>query len=329
MKVLSYKVPTQEGTYSNHSYLIDESDIDYDRIPNNIKSYAKAINNDVSVAVLSIWDKTKPFKEFDIPKRKEGYRHIKAPVGVYKYAQAYAMRYLRDKLRITESQYAYGFVRRKSCYGAVSEHHKNESNWFLKLDIADFFPCISAELIRTAIKDNVNGTLLNDEAIDALVYTFTDETGHLTQGCISSPYIANIVLSKFDCIIGEYCARNKIIYTRYADDMCFSSKYDFDFSAVIKRVRAELPSGLNIKDTKTKYGSKAGVNVILGIHYNAQGNLTVGHQAKHNMKLVAHNWSKLSWEERGHYIGLKTYYKTIEPEYFSNPRFDIISWENR
>lgn len=328
MKVLSYKklIGTE---YKVSSFLIDADDIKPLAIPSNVMTYIKTLNENPEVAILSTWDGTKPFKEFDIPKRKEGYRHIKAPVGVYKYAQAYAMRYLRDKVRIVESEYAYGFVRKKSCKSAVEQHHSNNSNWFLKLDIENFFPSITEDMIIQGIASTVNGSFIRPDRLVQLADLFVDETGHLTQGCISSPYIANIVLEKFDVLLGQWCKSKGIVYTRYADDMCFSSYYQFDPVAVIKQVMQWLPWGLTLKTAKTKFGNKSGVNIILGIHYNAQGNLTVGHVAKHNMKLVAHNWEKLSWEERGHYIGLKTYYKTIEPEYFSQPRFDIIDWSNR
>lgn len=326
MLVLNWK-RLVNGEFTNKSMLIDN--VNEELLPSSVAAAIKLVNSNPSVAILSTWDGTKTFKEFDIPKRKEGYRHIKAPVGVYKYSQAFAMRYLRDKVRLAESEFAYGFVRHKTCKGAVSLHQQNGSNWFLKLDIKDFFPSISKDMIINAFKQNANSSLLSEEVMDKFADLFTDETGHLTQGCISSPYIANVVLSMFDAQIYQYCYKHHIIYTRYADDMCFSSVRTFDYWELIGEVLKLLPEGLNLNREKTTYKSKAGSCIILGIHYNAEGNLTVGYRKKHELKVIAHKWDELSWEERGHWIGMKTYYKTIEPEYFSKPCFDIISWENR
>jgi len=48
--------------------------------------------------------------------------------------------------------------------------------------------------------------------------------GFTAQGFPTSPILANIVLRGFDQKILQYCTENNIIYTRYADDLSFSSK---------------------------------------------------------------------------------------------------------
>lgn len=48
--------------------------------------------------------------------------------------------------------------------------------------------------------------------------------GHTAQGFSTSPVIANLVLRGFDIHMSKYCSNLNIQYTRYADDLCFSSK---------------------------------------------------------------------------------------------------------
>ncbi|HCN8126267.1 TPA: RNA-directed DNA polymerase, partial [Escherichia coli] len=45
----------------------------------------------------------------------------------------------------------------------------------------------------------------------------------LSVGAPSSPFISNIVMSSFDEEISSFCKENKISYSRYADDLTFST----------------------------------------------------------------------------------------------------------
>lgn len=55
--------------------------------------------------------------------------------------------------------------------------------------------------------------------IDACTYN-----NYTAQGFPTSPVIANIVMRGFDKTMLEFCAQNHVSYTRYADDLTFSSK---------------------------------------------------------------------------------------------------------
>jgi len=48
--------------------------------------------------------------------------------------------------------------------------------------------------------------------------------GYTAQGFPTSPTLANIAMRGFDISMSEYCKQNNIQYTRYADDLAFSSK---------------------------------------------------------------------------------------------------------
>lgn len=48
--------------------------------------------------------------------------------------------------------------------------------------------------------------------------------GYTAQGFPTSPVLANIVLRGFDKTMAEYCEEHDITYTRYADDLAYSSK---------------------------------------------------------------------------------------------------------
>ena len=58
--------------------------------------------------------------------------------------------------------------------------------------------------------------------------------------------------------------------------------------------------------------------------YNKDMDITVGHEAKHNLKIIAHNWESVPEQDKPHFVGLLSYYKSIEPDYFSQERFNVI-----
>jgi hypothetical protein len=117
-------------------------------------------------------------------------------------------------------------------------------------------------------------------------------------------------------------------YTRYADDLLISKTTQFDWQEVARQVQIGLPSGLNIKPNKTRYGSSNGSNWNLGLMYNKDLNITVGYRKKHLLKNKIHNLFTnkpdedtpefVGWLESLYSLrGLLSYYKFIEPEYFT------------
>lgn len=135
------------------------------------------------------------------------------------------------------------------------EPHRNNF-CFLRVDLKNFFHSISDDLLRDVFKTYFTDEKINDtskqQVIDAFINLIslevTDEFENksftnkfiLPMGFKTSPAISNIVFRKLDFIIEEFCFKHKITYSRYADDMLFSSKaevkiiYKPDFQKEIK-----------------------------------------------------------------------------------------------
>lgn len=271
-------------------------------------------------------DMKRNYHEFTIPKRDGGERTIKEPVGNLKNIQRNICYKMKSELKILPHNCCHGFVKHRRCLSAMQKHQDNGSMWFLKLDIHNFFPSVSSGLIYDTFKMIPQMATLSVGIRRMIVSYLVDETGHLTQGCVSSPYIANLVLLDFDYKFSEYCRNNNLIYTRYADDMCISSRVQLDVKDIVKTVKSLLPPGIKLNNEKTKYTSINKQNVFLGIHYNQDRQLTVGKDTKHLMKVIAHKASlgQIPDDEHSLWKGRLIYYRSIEPDYFSNPRFDSI-----
>ncbi|WP_318480537.1 reverse transcriptase family protein [Photobacterium leiognathi] len=119
------------------------------------------------------------------------------------------------------------------------EPHRN-NYFFVRTDLKNFFHTISIN----NLKDNFNSYFENDYSsenkkqllIDAFInmvaFKVPENSDNkkfsgnviLPMGFKTSPVISNIILRKIDNLIEDYCSRYNIVYTRYADDMLFSSK---------------------------------------------------------------------------------------------------------
>lgn len=260
----------------------------------------------------------KEYREFDIPKRDGSLRHIKEPMPQLKVAQAQLVRYMQMNLKVLPHNAAHGFVKGRGCYSAMKVHQDAGSRWFLKVDIHNFFPSISNTMLLDAFCKIANMHYISVRTMLQMIDIFVDETNHLTQGCKSSPYLANLVMLEFDYKFSEYCAKHGFTYTRYADDMCISAPNKFDKKLTVQTIKRLLPEGLTLSEHKTKLSSINGRNIFLGIHYNQDMDLTVGYKTKKLFKTIMYKAGRgeLSREDARLWTGRLYYYQSIEPAYF-------------
>ncbi len=96
--------------------------------------------------------------------------------------------------------------------------------------------------------------------------------GFTAQGFPTSPAIANIVMRGFDGKISQYCNEKDIVYTRYADDLAFSSKklQKIELKHIIKQKAIRWLWAFGFKPNKDKimWKSKGGRMKVCGIVVN-------------------------------------------------------------
>ena len=234
------------------------------------------------------------YKTFYIPKKSHGYRRIDAPKEELSTA-------LRELKRILECYNiplyhtaAFAYIRKRSTLDAVKRHQANESNWFGKYDLSNFFGNTTFEFVKqqfsmvypfNLIMQTVNG---RQELLKALDLAFLD--GGLPQGTPLSPLITNIVMMPIDHELSKRLhqfKKQRLVYTRYADDFLVSSVYNFDVRAVereINDVLAEFDAPYRLNAEKTRYGSRSGQNWNLGLMLNKDNQITVGSKRKRELK---------------------------------------------
>lgn len=228
-----------------------------------IKSREAFLKNILEIEAIedfeaALEDKENAYTEFVIPK-KNGERVITAidsqhPLYAYQrnlYNKIFANFYLPNCAK--------GFIRGSGYKEFLQAHTAKQ--YFLRIDIAHFFDSISSKMIRDAImfhwnvKETDSNIAITKEVIDDIVNACT-LSDILPQGAVSSPAISNAVFTRTDQRITKYCQKLDIIYTRYADDLLFSSvTFDFKskkwFLKMIKHILGQ--TGFRLNMTKTKY----------------------------------------------------------------------------
>lgn len=263
------------------------------------------------------------YKVFNIPKASGGFRTIKAPNELLK-RNMQDILFLLKKCNINASDSAYAYVEGRDCKHALQRHQTNNSNWFLKLDISKFFDKCNPVWVERMLGSTYPFTERYRAVAHDLVKLCTLDDA-LPQGSPLSPFITNLIMTPIDYEINKCLAgmQGTYIYTRYADDMLISSRTQIpveDIIVMIKSVFKKFDTPFSLNETKTRYGSKAGSNWNLGIMYNKDNNLTVGHKRKRMLKAMVHRFATtdtFTLEECYALQGELAYLKAIEPEYYT------------
>jgi RNA-directed DNA polymerase len=167
------------------------------------------------------------YSTFEIPKKSGGARTIMAPDDRLKLAQ----RRLSDLLLACQEEIeaeqkiddsctlAHGFKPRFSI-STNAEKHRNR-RWVFNTDIKDFFPSINFGRVFGFFQKNQFYAL--KKPIATMIAQIACYENQLPQGSPCSPVISNIIAHILDIHLGDLAARNNCTYTRYADDITFST----------------------------------------------------------------------------------------------------------
>jgi RNA-directed DNA polymerase len=258
------------------------------------------------------------YKVYTIPKRTSGHRVIAQPS---KELKAYQRTYLElQQLPIHDSAMAYreGF----SIKDNATAHKQNR--YLLNLDLENFFNSISNHLFWAVWESIIPlPSEADKKALENLLFWCPSKTigGKLVLsiGAPSSPLVSNFFMYKFDCAIIKLCTEKQIVYTRYADDLTFSTeRKDILFELplfVAKQLTTLFGSSIRINKKKTRFSSKAHNRHVTGITINNEGKLSLGREKKRYIKHLVHQakLSRLDNDAAPHLRGLIAFAKHIDP----------------
>jgi hypothetical protein len=289
------------------------------------------VYNDVSLAysidihTYKIWkyilNRKPSYRTFYIAKSKGGKRRIDAPCGGLATIQH---RILHKYLyAIPTGEHVGAYVPGRSC-GDVAARHVNH-RLIVKVDIKDFFPSVKKGMVRKVFKN-----LGYNETVSSLLASLLTYENRLPQGSPTSGAMANIVAQeRFDPGILNYADKHGWVYSRYADDLIFSTKKDTDVSDALKLIDAVTrvlnSSGFKVNFAKTRIIPHYKSQKVLGLIVNSHNNIPAYEYRK--TRAIIHNCAHKNidaqisrsgfknWEDMyAHLHGKISYYRQYIPE---------------
>ena len=256
------------------------------------------------------------YRTYQIPKRKGGFRTIDHPSKHLKFLQRWLVRNIFAHTPVHSSVYSYkeGI--------SIREHarlHLN-SRYTLRIDFRDFFPSIrSTDVQKLLIKNRSKIPVqLSDRDIQ-IICALSCRNNKLTIGAPCSPAISNAIMYEFDKQWRQRAHRLDIIYSRYADDIYFSTNRPSVLSKVLSELKEDLKSRasprLVLNTAKTIFTSRKRKRVITGIVITPNRKLSLGREKKRQLRTLVHLFSRrrLDRDQAKYLQGFLSYASTVEP----------------
>lgn len=185
-------------------------------------------------------EKDKYYKNIVKIPKKMGYREIcmiDKSCSLYELQKSLKINFL-DNIKI--SDIAYGFKKNYDYFDFLETHRNFYGNAnYLRIDISNFFGSISEQMIIDTFEyyvDSVEKEKILKCLLDVMLYN-----GVLIQGTPIAPVVSNIIFRSVDIRIQRYCDKQRVMYSRYVDDLMFSSEergklFNKDFCKTIERI---------------------------------------------------------------------------------------------
>jgi RNA-directed DNA polymerase len=257
----------------------------------------------------------KRYMEFEIKKKSGSSRKIHAPVNGLKALQSVISVILQCVYEPTKV--VNGFVLGRSIYDNASWHVG--SNYVYNVDLKDFFPSIDQARVWKTIQlkpFNLSSRLEIANIIASIACTSIeverkDEFGNwqkvkrnvLPQGAPTSPVLTNIVCQKLDYLLTAVANRFGVRYSRYADDITFSSMHSVyqNESEFVKELKRIIESqNFQIKESKTRLQRQGYRMEVTGLLVNDKVNVQKRYVKQ--LRMWLYYWERYGYERANEYF---------------------------
>ncbi|MDQ2769894.1 MAG: reverse transcriptase family protein [Bacteroidota bacterium] len=164
------------------------------------------------------YKKPNRYLSFRIKKSQPGqFRDIKAPArGLKRLQQLLLLCFTASFPHIDKS--AHGFVSGRSVLTNAKPHAGRR--FVFNTDIKEFFPSTTIGRVAKMLQ---LPPISMSATVAGLVANICCDAGSLPQGAPTSPFLTNLVCQRLDRKLRQLAAEHHCCYTRYADDITFSS----------------------------------------------------------------------------------------------------------
>lgn len=244
----------------------------------------------------------KGYIAFPMEKKSGGLRWIHKPHFLVKNAQKVLLENLPNPSVMQRGhEVVTGFVPGRSILDNARPHVGKTV--VLSIDLRNFFPSFSKNQLYEAIKwvdrnalyswSYYGGPIQNEIEVFNLI---TTKKGKLPQGAPTSPMIANWCCIEGDKVLADMCAEESIDYTRYADDLTFSTmRSEISEEFVQKIITAINDHGIfgrsvKVANNKIKFMRKHKQQRVTGIVVNEK--LSIPRARRKRLRAFMHDCEK-------------------------------------
>ena len=227
------------------------------------------------------------YKHYTIPKSRGGIRDIYHPAKPLKAVQRWLQSHIISQWEVHNAAAAY------RPHKNIADHARLHlgSRYLLHLDLASFFESITADDISAYILTNIDWAVPNGwtDSDTKLFVRFVCMNGRLTIGAVTSPSISNALCKSLDHALTTRCLELDVTYTRYADDMFFSTCSSHVLRDVPRFVEHTLrsipyPTSLALNPAKTRHSSLKRHRRVTGLVLTTQGTISLGRRFKRSIR---------------------------------------------
>jgi RNA-directed DNA polymerase len=220
------------------------------------------------------------YKRFALPKKAGGTRTISAPMYKLKDVQHWVLENILAKVPVHEA--AHGFVAGRSIISNAVPHV--QAAVVVNFDLKDFFPSINlkrvkgvyrhlgySEAVATVLALICTEADVAEAILDGEKWFIGNDERHLPQGAPTSPALTNILCRKLDKRLQGLATKLGFTYTRYADDLSFSTTQTKDINALqqcLHKIVAE--EGFTVHPDKTRIMRPGAKKEVTGITVNTR-----------------------------------------------------------
>ncbi len=203
------------------------------------------------------------------------------------------------------------------------------NDYLLRIDFKDFFPSLSDGDIKSLLAFHYKD--FNQESLE-FIASICCKGGGLPIGAPSSPVISNALLYDLDLLWSYKAEELGATYSRYADDIYFSSNQKGILSGLFEEFKEYIQTmqtpSLQINHEKTIFTSRKRRRMVTGLILTTDRKISIGRDRKRKIKALMHHFSQgtLPPKEIQYLKGMISFVKSVEPSFIEglNPKYRAV-----
>lgn len=267
------------------------------------------------------------YRIYTIAKKRGGERTIHHPSKQTKSLQYALIENILSLMPVHECAIAY----KRGIKGPIRLNASKHASYSysIRIDFKDFFhsirPIDLLRLIEEIKMPSLNTINKEDESFvtNSLFVKLRTGLKGLAIGAPSSPIISNIVMFSMDDILDKFAKVKGDIYTRYADDIVYSTNIkggckQFLYEVYRLVIQTESPK-FEINKDKTIFTSRGTRRVITGIYLSPDGNISIGRHNKRYIKKLIFDYKNANLDDKkiSYLQGYLAFILDVEPSFYN------------